>query len=333
VRVLVTGACGFIGSHVTEALLRRGDTVVGIDDFNDFYDPRIKEGHREILERSPGFSLVRGSVLDEAALALALGADPGGAGGGGVDAVIHLAAWAGVRPSIERPQLYARENVSGTTAVLEAIRRLPPRAEGPPRLVFASSSSVYGGNEKVPFHEDDPVDHPVSPYAATKKAGELLCWTFHHLHRLPVTCLRFFTVYGPRQRPEMAIHKFAQLLADGRPIPRYGDGKSARDYTFIDDIVQGVLAAVDRCGQFGGGFRIYNLGNSRTVSLDELIEKLAAALRVAPRIEPLPDQPGDVPLTCADVSRARAELDYRPDFPLERGLARFAAWFQARPHP
>lgn len=319
-RVLVTGACGFIGSHVVEALLARGDEVIGIDNFNEFYDPKIKEDHRALLEQHARFSLVRGSILDPAALQSAWRAP---------DAVIHLAAWAGVRPSIDRPALYVRENVDGTTAVLEAVRAQASRGVAP-RLVFASSSSVYGGNTKVPFHEDDPVDHPVSPYAATKKAGELLCWTYHHLFGIPATCLRFFTVYGPRQRPEMAIHKFAELLWNGRPVPRYGDGSTARDYTFIDDIVQGVLASVDRCGQHGGGFRIYNLGNSRTVQLAELIERLAAALAVEAKVEALPEQPGDVPLTFADVSRARAELDYRPDFPLELGLARFVEWFRAR---
>jgi UDP-glucuronate 4-epimerase len=315
--ILVTGACGFIGSHVTEALLRRGDTVTGVDDFNAFYDPAIKEEHRALLEKSAGFDLVRGTILDAAVLDRAFARAP--------DVVIHLAAWAGVRPSIDKPLLYSRENVEGTTALLEKIRKTTPM----PKLVFASSSSVYGGNSKVPFHEDDPVDHPVSPYAATKKTGELLCATWNHLYGLEVTCLRFFTVYGPRQRPEMAIHKFAELLAKGRPVPRYGDGKSARDYTFIDDIVQGVLAAADRCGRVSG-YRVYNLGNSRTVTLDELIEKLARALGVEPRVEALPLQPGDVPLTFADITRARDELGYRPDFPLEAGLARFAAWFLAR---
>ncbi|HEY4221194.1 MAG TPA: NAD-dependent epimerase/dehydratase family protein, partial [Myxococcota bacterium] len=253
------------------------------------------------------------SILDDGVLARA---------SAGVDAVVHLAAWAGVRPSIERPALYTRENVDGTVAVLDAARA----QKKPPRIVLASSSSVYGGNTKVPFHEDDPVERQVSPYAATKKACETLAWTYHHLWQLDVTCLRFFTVYGPRQRPEMAIHKFAQLLVDGKKIPRYGDGKTARDYTFIDDVVQGVLSAVDRCR----GFHIYNLGNSRTVELDELIRLLADALAVDPKIEVLPDQPGDVAITCADVGRARAELDYKPDFPIERGIKIFAEWFRAR---
>lgn len=317
-RVLVTGACGFIGSHVCEALLARGDVVVGLDNFNDFYDPRLKEENRALLEQHAGFSLVRGSILDAAVLARSFSPRP--------DAVVHLAAWAGVRPSIERPALYVRENVDGTVAVMDALRALPLPSGAVPKLVFASSSSVYGTNAKVPFEEDDPIAQPVSPYAATKRAGELLAYTYHHLYGMDVTCLRFFTVYGPRQRPEMAIHKFARLLQDGRPVPRYGDGSTRRDYTFIADIVQGVLASVDRCA----GFRIYNLGNSRTVTLDQLIDGLAAALGVTPRIDPQPEQAGDVPITFADVSRAVRELDYRPDYPLERGLAEFATWLRAR---
>lgn len=317
-QVVVTGACGFIGSHVCEALLARGDAVVGLDNFNDFYDPRLKEKNAGLLEKHAAFKLVRGSILDEDALQRALAPRP--------DAVIHLAAWAGVRPSIERPALYTRENIDGTVAVMDALRARPDPAGRLPRLVFASSSSVYGTNSKVPFEEDDPIAHPVSPYAATKRAGELLAYTYHHLYGLDVACLRFFTVYGPRQRPEMAIHKFARLLLDGKAVPRFGDGSTRRDYTFIADIVQGVLASMDRCA----GFAIYNLGNSRTVTLNELIDKLAAALGVPARVEALPEQPGDVPITYADVSRAVRELGYRPDYPLERGLAEFAAWLKAQ---
>jgi UDP-glucuronate 4-epimerase len=310
VRVLVTGACGFIGSHVCEALLKRGDDVVGVDNFNSFYDPKLKEENAALLSQGSRFTLVRGSILDEKTLATAFTS--------AFDVVVHLAAWAGVRPSIEKPLLYARENVDGTVMLMDAIRAQTRM----PRFVFASSSSVYGTNSKVPFHEDDPVDRPQSPYAATKKAGELLAYTYHEIFQLDVACLRFFTVYGPRQRPEMAIHKFARLMLDGKPVPRFGDGNSARDYTFIDDIVQGVLASIDR----EHGYRIYNLGNSRTVTLNELIEKLGVALGVEPKIESHPNQPGDVPITYADISRARAELSYRPDFPLEKGLARFAQW-------
>jgi UDP-glucuronate 4-epimerase len=311
---------------VCEALLARGDSVVGVDNFNAFYDPRIKEANAaHVQARAPErFRLVRGSILDPGTLDDAMRARP--------DVVVHLAAWAGVRPSIDNPALYVRENVDGTTAVLDAVRAFTPARERP-RVVFASSSSVYGGNTKVPFHEDDAVDRAVSPYASTKRAGELLAWTYHHLWQLDVVCLRFFTVYGPRQRPEMAIHKFAQLLAAGRPVPRYGDGTSARDYTYVDDVVSGVLASIDRGARAQGGYRIYNLGNSRTVTLNELIAMLARALHVEARIEGHPEQPGDVPITFADIARARAELGYAPDFPLERGLAAFAAWFRAKGAP
>lgn len=317
--ILVTGACGFIGSHVCEALLRRGDTVVGVDNFNRFYDPSIKEGHRALLEAQPGFTLVRGSILDETTRAAAFARRP--------DVVVHLAAWAGVRPSIEQPALYQRENIEGTVAMMDATRAARDASGAPPRFVFASSSSVYGGQEKVPFHEDDPVMEPVSPYAATKRAGELLLFTYSHLFGLFSTSLRFFTVYGPRQRPEMAIHMFARKILAGEPVPRYGDGSTARDYTYIDDIVAGVVAAVDRTT--GLPFRIYNLGNSRTIRLDALIEAIGRAVGRTPIIKALPDQPGDVPRTFADIGRARAELGYDPQTPIELGLEKFAAWLRA----
>jgi UDP-glucuronate 4-epimerase len=264
---------------------------------------------------------VRGTLLDDAVVQAAF-KEP-------VDAVVHLAAWAGVRPSIEQPALYHRENLEVTVKLMDAVRAEAGRGRAIPKFVFASSSSVYGGNTKVPFHEDDPVLEPISPYAATKRCCELLSWTYAHLYGLQVTGLRFFTVYGPRQRPEMAIHKFAQLLSEGRAVPRYGDGSTARDYTYIDDIVQGVVAAVDRCGQTAP-WRLYNLGNNRTVTLSRLIELVASALDVTARIEALPDQPGDVPLTNADVSRAQAELGYNPAYPIERGLEHFARWFKDR---
>ncbi len=315
--VVVTGACGFIGSHVCEALLQRGDTVVGVDNFNHFYDPAIKGEHRALLEAHAGFSLVRGTILDAATMTQAFSKQP--------DVVVHLAAWAGVRPSIEQPALYQRENIEGTVAVMDAIRAC---AQPLPRLVFASSSSVYGGQEKVPFHEDDPVMEPVSPYAATKRCGELLLYSYTHLYGMFATSLRFFTVFGPRQRPEMAIHKFAQLLVDGQPVPQFGDGSTERDYTFIDDIVSGVVASIDRTT--GPAFRIYNLGNSATTRLDDLIHGLAAALGVEAKIKVLPEQPGDVPRTFADVSRARHELGYHPQTPVALGLKKFAAWFLAQ---
>lgn len=317
-RFLLTGAAGFIGSHVAEALLSRGDEVVGVDNFNAFYDPALKEENARALLSREGFSLVRGDLLDARARAALFE-------GEAYDAVIHLAAWAGVRPSIEDPARYQRENVEATVGLMDEMRAAERRWGSLPKLIFASSSSVYGANEKVPFSEEDPVDHPVSPYAATKKCGELLAYTYHHLFGLKVSCLRFFTVYGPRQRPEMAIHKFARLMMSGEPIPMYGDGGTARDYTFIADITAGVLAATDRAS----GYHIYNLGNSDTVRLDALIAKLGEALGVEPRIERLPEQPGDVPITYADVSRARAELGYDPKVSIDEGLARFAEWFLA----
>lgn len=322
-RVLLTGAAGFIGSHVTERLLARGDTVLGIDNFNNFYDPAIKRRNLAPSLAHPEFSLVEGdvvvpSVLDRAFEALR------------PDRVVHLAAWAGVRPSIDRPMLYQRVNVEGTTRILEACRR-----HNVNRLVFASSSSVYGdrpldaaaSGETGAFRETDNVDLPVSPYAATKKAGELLCHTWHHLFGLHTHCLRFFTVYGPRQRPEMAIHKFAKLIASGQPVPMFGDGSTSRDYTYIDDIVDGVLASLDACE----GYRVFNLGESKTTRLDELIALLAEALGAPALIEQKPLQPGDVTRTFADVSRARTELGYDPKVSMAEGIARFVEWFRAQP--
>ena len=310
-RVIVTGGAGFIGSHVVDALLARGESVVCIDEFNDYYDPRIKRHNLRGALRSERFRLVEGDLGDEAVLTETFRENP--------DALVHLAARAGVRPSLEEPALYYRVNCEGSAKLLEACR-----AAGVSRVVFASSSSVYGGNTKVPFHEDDPVERPVSPYAASKRAGELLCHTYHHLYGMHTSCLRFFTVYGPRQRPEMAIHKFTRLLTAGKPIPLFGDGSSSRDYTYVDDIVDGVVRALDR----PNGFRIYNLGESRTVTLRELTEKLAAALGVELRADRQPAQPGDVDTTYADVSRAREELGYAPSVPIEEGLERFVAWYR-----
>ncbi|MBI5517252.1 MAG: GDP-mannose 4,6-dehydratase [Deltaproteobacteria bacterium] len=310
-RILLTGAAGFIGSHTGEALLARGDRVVGLDNFNAFYDPARKRANSALLARSERFELAPADLLDEPALDRLFAGEP-------FDAVVHLAAWAGVRPSIERPEVYADVNVRGTVNLLERARR-----HKVPRFVFASSSSVYGGRTAVPFRETDPVDHPISPYAATKKAGEVLGYTWHHLHGLHFTALRYFTVYGPRQRPEMAIHKFATMLSRAEPVPVYGDGGSARDYTYVSDIVQGTVAALDRCE----GYKIYNLGGSRTVRLDTLVDKLARALGVPALTRQEPDQPGDVPITFADVSLARQDLGYEPRVTLDEGLQRFAEWF------
>jgi UDP-glucuronate 4-epimerase len=311
-RFLVTGGAGFIGSHLSERLLDAGAEVVVLDNFDSFYDPAIKRANVERAAASPAYNLVVGDIRDEDVLERLFA-------GGRFDAVFHLAARAGVRPSIEDPVLYSSVNLDGTTRLLEACRRHEVR-----RFIFGSSSSVYGNNDKLPFSEDDPVDHPISPYAATKKAGEVLAYSYHHLFAMNVACLRFFTVYGPRQRPEMAIHKFARLLANGEPVEQYGDGSSARDYTFVSDIVDGILRAHEHCT----GYHVWNLGGSRTVTLSDLLSKIAERLGVEPTIRQLPLQPGDVDRTWADVTRSENELDWRARVEIDEGLDRFVSWFK-----
>ena len=313
--LLLTGAAGFIGSHLAERLLTRGEEVVGLDLFDDFYDPSIKEANLAVARDHVAFREVRGDIRDRDLL----GALPDD-----IDAIVHLAARAGVRPSTAQPELYASVNVDGTVSLLELARRRGIRS-----FVFASSSSVYGNNGKVPFAEDDPVDHPISLYAATKKAGELLCHSHRHLHGISVMALRFFTVYGPRQRPDLAIHKFARLMAEGCPIPVYGDGSTERDYTYIDDILQGVDAALDHVRAHAGAYEIVNLGESRTVSLAEMIQVLAEETGIEPAIERLPLQPGDVTRTWADVTKARTLLGYEPTTDFREGIRRFVRWFEA----
>jgi UDP-glucuronate 4-epimerase len=310
-RVLLTGGAGFIGSHVGEKLLARGDEVCVLDNFNDFYDPAVKRRNAERLEAA-GARVVTGDIRDRALVGELFGAAP--------DVLVHLAAMAGVRPSLQDPLHYEDVNVRGTMVLLEELRARPTT-----RFVFASSSSVYGSNERIPFREDDEIHHPVSPYAATKRAGELIAYTYHHLYGIPTSCLRFFTVYGPRQRPEMAIAKFTRAVLAGRPIPFFGDGSTRRDYTYIDDIVAGVVAAVDRTQ----GYAIYNLGESATTSLAELVRLIGEACGREPVIERQPMQPGDVLVTCADVGRARAELGYAPATPVAEGLRRYVAWLRA----
>jgi len=312
-RIVVTGGAGFIGSHLCEALLCRGHEVIAFDNFDDFYDPSIKRRNLSAALSHRGFTLIEGDIRNPETVRRAVRE--------GVEVIVHLAARAGVRPSIELPLLYQDVNVGGTMVLLEACRKV-----GPCKFVFGSSSSVYGNNSKVPFAEDDRVDAPISPYAATKRAGELLAHTYHHLSGMPVTCLRYFTVYGPRQRPDLAIHKFVRLMEAGRPIPMFGDGSMARDYTYIDDIVDGTIRAIDRCN----GFRIYNLGGSSPISVCDLITRIESATGRQATIDRLPLQAGDVDRTYADVSLARRELGFQPTIPLPTGLSRFVEWFQTR---
>jgi UDP-glucuronate 4-epimerase len=322
-RVLVTGVAGFIGSSTAEALLARGDTVVGVDNFNTFYDPAIKEGNVREIEAKSGassFRLVRADILkDERALTAIFENEATRP-----DVICHLAAWAGVRPSILDPLVYQANNVEGTLRLLELAKKYKVRP-----FVFASSSSVYGARKKVPFHEDDRVDDPISPYAATKKAGELLGYTYHHVHNLRFVGLRFFTVYGPRQRPEMAIHLFARRILEERPVIVHGDGSSSRDYTYIDDCAKGVVAAIDRA-LTTDGYRIYNLGCSNTTSLLDLVSLLENALQKKAKIEFKDEQVGDVPITYADITRAKRELGYDPATPVKDGIPKFVAWFLRR---
>ncbi len=310
-RILVTGGAGFIGSHVCDALLRRGDEVIALDNFDDFYDPAVKRRNLQDATSNPRFRLVEADIRDAESLRQTLREK--------VDAVIHLAARAGVRPSIEMPLLYEDVNVRGTLTLLEVCRQTGVR-----KFIFGSSSSVYGNNEKTPFAETDRVDHPISPYAATKIAGEMLCHTYHHLYALPITCLRFFTVYGPRQRPDLAIHKFVRLMEAHSPIPIFGDGATARDYTYIDDIVDGVLRSLDRCD----GFHVYNLGGAHPVTLADLVRMAESATSRKALVERRPPQPGDVHRTCADTTAALRDLGFQARTVLETGLAQFVEWFR-----
>jgi len=314
---LVTGGAGFIGSHVCERLLHDGHRVWALDDLNDFYDPQIKRHTlRDIQSLGKPFTFVHGDLTDVHAVETVFS-------GTRFDQVIHLAARAGVRPSLEQPALYQRVNVEGTVNLLEAARKT-----GVKKITLASSSSVYGVNAKVPFSESDPIFSAVSPYAASKLAGEALGHVYHHLYGLDVAVLRFFTVYGPRQRPDLAIHKFTRLIDAGKPIPVFGDGSTARDHTFVTDILDGVLACTNK--EFG--FEIFNLGESQTIRLDKLIALIESALGKQAVIDRQPLQPGDVPITFADISKARRLLGYQPQVPAEKGIPLFVDWFRKNRH-
>jgi UDP-glucuronate 4-epimerase len=317
--VIVTGAAGFVGYHVAERLLGRGETVVGIDDFNPYYEPSLKHARAERLEAQPGFSMVRGDIAEPEALAAVLRTS-------GADRVVHLAAQAGVRWSLDHPFDYQRANLAGQLSVLEACRHAP----GIRHLVYASSSSVYGDRplDGGAFREDDPVDAPVSLYAATKRAGELMAGTYARLYGLPSSGLRFFTVYGPWGRPDMAYFSFTEKILRGEPIEVYGEGRLARDFTYVDDIVDGVLGVLDRPPP-AGEHRLFNIGDSRPVQLMDMIAALEAALgREAVKVM-RPMQPGDVTATYADIGRIQALTGYQPKVQLEDGLVRFVEWHRA----
>lgn len=310
-QVLVTGAAGFIGSHLTEALLARGDAVTGLDNFNTYYDPAIKRQNLAGIRDHEHFTLAEADICDEDALRTVFTrVRP--------DVVVHLAARAGVRPSIQDPNLYHRVNVIGGQHILDACRDYPVS-----HLVFASSSSVYGGSTETPFSETNPVMRPVSPYAATKRMNELQAHVYHHLYGINVTMLRFFTVYGPRQRPDMAIHKFTKAIFEGQPVPMFGDGSMQRDYTYIDDILDGVVRSVD----MPFGYEIFNLGEHHTTALRDLIGIIEKHAGKPAHIERHPEQPGDVRVTYADIRHAQELLGYNPTIDMDEGVRRFVAWY------
>jgi UDP-glucuronate 4-epimerase len=312
--ILITGGAGFIGSHLVDCLLAEGDwQVVALDDFNDFYDPSIKRDNIRTHLSNPNFKVLETDVRDLSALRRAFSETK-------YDCIVHLAARAGVRPSLKEPRLYVETNVNGTLNLLELAR-----AQGVKQFIFGSSSSVYGINAKVPFSEDDPIFNPISPYAASKAAGELLCHSYAHLYGMRIVCLRFFTVYGARQRPDLAIHKFAKVIRAGKPIPVFGDGTTRRDYTYIDDIIAGVRAAIDYDKT---NYEVINLGESRTVELRELISLLEKALGQRAEIDRQPTQPGDVPQTFADITKARRLIGYDPQTQIEEGIEKFVKWFR-----
>ncbi len=313
-KVLVTGGAGFIASHLCEALLAEGAEIVVIDDFNDFYDPAIKR--QNIAGFRDKITLVEGDIRDEALVNSLFEKHH-------FDKVFHFAARAGVRPSIDDPRLYFTTNIDGTFNLLDACRH-----HGSPRFIFASSSSVYGINQKVPFAESDAIERTISPYAATKISGEQICSNYAYLFGVRCSCLRFFTVYGPRQRPDLAISKFTRAIRDGQPIDRYGDGSTARDYTYVDDIIRGVLAAAKYTDV--SPFEIFNLGGSATTTLDELIALISETVGREAIIRQLPDQPGDVPRTYADVDKARRLLDYEPQTSIRQGILKYFEWHVGR---
>ena len=321
-KILVTGTAGFIGSHLAEALLKQGHDVVGFDNLNAFYDPKIKISNLESVcktaeDSGRQFDFIEADLCDVSAVENVFDQFS-------LDSIIHLAAMAGVRPSMENPELYLKVNLDGTLNLLKTADKHQVR-----KFVFASSSSVYGNNQKVPFSEKDSVDHPISHYAATKKAGELLCHVYHKVYGFDVACLRFFTVYGPRQRPDLAIHKFLNLMKEGKDIPIYGDGTKSRDFTYISDIVDGVIKSWDWvCSN--SGYEIFNLGESKTITVNEMIETIEKCSGFQANRQYQDNMPGDVEKTFADVSKAKAMLGYNPQTKFETGIQKFVDWFKSK---
>ncbi|NGU53685.1 SDR family NAD(P)-dependent oxidoreductase [Clostridium perfringens] len=319
--ILVTGGAGFIGSHLSERLLKEGNKVLVIDSFNNYYDPEIKRNNVEEVKKTcienniplNNYKVFEGDIRDNEFLKEVFSNK--------IDSIMHLAAMAGVRPSIEDPSLYYDVNITGTVNLLERCRET-----GVKQFVFASSSSVYGNNEKVPFAESDRVDNPISPYAATKKSGELLCHTYHHLFNMNISCLRFFTVYGPRQRPDLAINKFTSLILEGKEIPFYGDGSTSRDYTYVEDIVDGIVRSINYINTDEKIFEIFNIGGDKTVSLIEMVETIEEVLGKKAKLNRLPMQPGDVNRTCADIKYSSETIGYNPKTNFKEGIKKFIDW-------
>lgn len=319
--ILITGGAGFIGSHLSERLLREGNKVLVIDNFNNYYDPEIKRNNIEEVKKTfvennislDNYIVFEGDIRDNEFLKEVFSNK--------IDSIIHLAAMAGVRPSIEDPSLYYDVNITGTVNLLQRCRENNIK-----QFVFASSSSVYGNNEKVPFAESDRVDNPISPYAATKKSGELLCYTYHHLFNMNIACLRFFTVYGPRQRPDLAINKFTSLILEDKEIPFYGNGTTSRDYTFVEDIVSGIVSSINYVNTNDIVFEIFNLGGDKTVSLIEMVETIEDILGKKAKLNKLPMQPGDVNRTCADITHSKEIIGYNPKTTFKEGMKKFIEW-------
>lgn len=310
--IFLTGGAGFIGSHLAESLLKQRHSVICIDNFDPFYDHPIKERNLTFSLNHRNFHFIEGDIRDKGLLSEIFSTD-------NIDLIVHLAAKAGVRPSVENPQEYFDVNINGTINILEQAEK-----HGIKKMIFASSSSVYGNNDKVPFEESDFVDHPISPYAASKKSGELLCYTYHSLFDMDISCLRFFTVYGPRQRPDLAIHKFARLILNNKPVPVYGDGSFKRDFTYIDDTVSGINQAIKHLK----GFNVFNFGNSRTISVLEMVKELEKRLDKKAIIDFKDEQLGDVKLTYADISKSKKIIGYNPKVDFKMGIKNFVNWLK-----